>query len=173
MERFNNEAAQAASEASERMFAIQGDLENPSDELKDQKWYDFDTAIISMALHHVKDPIAMLSSLRERVKKGGTLIVIEWASEAEFQANGKNHQSAAASDDNKPPNNVYDTEKMIEVIGGQKIWPGFSPESLESAMVEAGCSKVEIKHHSETFEIPEEVGHGGHKRLLFAKGLVS
>lgn len=53
------------------MFAVQGDILTPASDIMGTEWFGFDVAIISMALHDVVDPIALLNELRERVKSGG------------------------------------------------------------------------------------------------------
>ena len=60
------------------MFAIQGDLNDPQLVLSEPEWSEFDAAIISMALHHVKDPVGFLSRLRKRVRRGGALVVVDF-----------------------------------------------------------------------------------------------
>ena len=68
---------------------------------------------------------------------------------------------------------VYNEKKMIEVVGGQKIWPGFTPRALLEAMAEAGCVNVEVSSLPETFVFPKDAEHSEPKRVLFARGFVS
>ena len=158
------------------MFAIEGNLESPSFALQDPSWFEFDVAIISMALHHVADPIKMLTDLRKRIRSGGVLVVVEWVSKEYLDSASeaaKNGTSVTAADASKSSGQIsYDQEKMIEVVGGQKIWDGFTPESLNDAMVRAGCTDVECRASLQSFEIPVQIGHGGHKHFLLAKGTV-
>ena len=61
-----------------RMNAIRGNLMDDSAALAGPDYYDFDLAVVSMALHHVKNPQELLMRLVERLKSGGVLVVIEW-----------------------------------------------------------------------------------------------
>ena len=60
-ERFNEEARKLLGDSHDRMYAILDDLDKPSKTLDEPAWFDFDVAIISMALHHVQDPVDMLT----------------------------------------------------------------------------------------------------------------
>ncbi|KAL3475918.1 hypothetical protein BJX99DRAFT_258996 [Aspergillus californicus] len=75
--RYNDKAGKLLGESHGRMFAIQGDLYDPQPVLN-QDWTDFDTCIISFALHHTKDPVDMLTRLRQRLRKGGTLVIVDF-----------------------------------------------------------------------------------------------
>ena len=147
------------------MHAIQGDLGDQSGTtLNESEWFDFDVAFISMALHHVPDPVAMLRQLRRRLKDGGVLVVIEGTD------SGLNQEG----DDNtvdKPPKKD-DTHEMVEVMGGQKIWPNFSTDSVRADMSAAGFGDVQIQLGPEDFQVPGPAAQGGGwKRVLFAKGI--
>lgn len=182
-ERFNAAVRDLDGVSERRVYAVVGDLQDPSAEIKQREWFDFDIAIMSMALHHVSDPIDMLTRLRERLKKGGIILVVEWASESDFEqstqtttsSGGEVHSRERKGDiDASLTVSKYDPANMIEVIGGQKIWPGFTGSATKEAMTAAGCRDVEVRVHPEEFRVPEHAGgHWGLKRLLFAKGVVA
>lgn len=163
VQRYNDEAQRLLGDESDRMRAIEGNLTSPPAVLDNAEWYNFDVAVISMALHHVADPVGMLKRLVRRVKQGGVIIVVE------FTPVGDASSFMGSTQHDYDEINSRD---MIEVTGRQKIWPGFTISSLEAAMTTAGCMNVEIRPHSEPFVIPKEYPDGGEKKLLFAKGVV-
>jgi SAM-dependent methyltransferase len=152
--RYNDEAAKLFGEEHYRMYAMIGDLSKPSPALDQTDWQDFDVAIISMALHHVPEPIEMLMELRKRLKTGGTLTVVEMIE--------TNHEAA----------NSLNQEDMIEAIGGEKIWPGFTPRGLGVMLEKAGFTDVEARVPDLWFDIPAHVTgspSAQRKQLMFVK----
>lgn len=133
------------------MLAIQGDLNDPQDSLTQPEWFDFDAAIISMALHHVQDPASLLKRLRQRVKHSGSLVVIDW-----LQQSG--HDTPANTG-------------MTRLSEGPKIWPGFSINDIKSHFNAAGCTDVDVVVFSEPIEAPKEME--GYSRMFIAKAKVA
>lgn len=159
MERYNYEAAKVFGNNSDRMYAIQGDLDNPSSELAHTDWFNFDAAIISMALHHVPEPVKMLSQLRERLRIGGALTVVEWYDE-------ETESSNISASDNLTP------DGMIEVNSGEKIWAPFTSHGLTNLLERAGLTSVDVKKPDVSFKFPENIGGpfaGQTKKLMFVK----
>lgn len=141
------------------MLAVQGDLNDPQYPLDQPEWNDFDAAIISMALHHVKDPPNMLARLRQHVRYGGTVVVIDWLQESDTTANTDGVDAGLAS------------ERMTRLSEGPKIWPGFSLENIRAHLHAAGCIDVDIKVYFERIEAPNEME--GYSRMFIAKAKVS
>ncbi|KAJ2904376.1 hypothetical protein MKZ38_008161 [Zalerion maritima] len=80
VEQFNSSTLEAGLSA-DQMSAIQGDLlaEPRSPDLSaDPSLFNFDLAVMSMALHHVRDTDLMLSRLVERLSPGGVLLIVDW-----------------------------------------------------------------------------------------------
>jgi SAM-dependent methyltransferase len=158
VERFNAEVAKLAA-GEGRIFAIQGDLTSPSAELKGKEWYNFDLAIISMALHHITNPISMLTHLRERVRKGGVIVVVDWLIE-------NNPDDVALGEGSK-----YDEAKMKKLEHGPKIWSGFSERGILDDFKAAGCEGAKVRMFPvDLREAPEFMR--GQDRLFIAKGVV-
>lgn len=161
VERYNDAAkAPSANGVSSRMLAMHGDLYTPTDEMSRPEWHDFDLAIISMALHHVRDPVDMLRRLRERLRPGGTLIVVEFL--------GKKDELAQEVRSYKP-------EGMVEVVGKQKIWPGFTTGNLQADLEKAGFEGFDFRVLDEPARIPESArgpNFGGEQWCFFAKAMV-
>ena len=161
VERYNEEAGKLFGEGHDRMHAVQGDLDNPSSSLDQADWSNFDVAVISMALHHVPHPVKMLSQLRERLRTGGCLVVVEWYEEGDAP-------DATSGSDN------LDRDDMIVVNGGEKIWAGFTPRGLSVLLEQAGFTSADVKKPDISFSIPESVGgpmSGKNKKLVFVKGV--
>lgn len=152
VKRFNEEAARLvpAAEAQSRMLAIQGDLNDPSDTLTQPEWFDFNAAIISMALHHVQDPSRLLKRLQKRVKRGGSLVVIDWLQQSETDGRAST-----------------DEARMTRLSGGPKIWPGFSIDDIKSHFNAAGCVDVDVVVYPEPIDAPKEME--GYNRMFIAK----
>lgn len=132
------------------MLAIQGDLNDPRDNFTQPKLFDFDAAIISMALHHVQDPSKLLKRLQQRVKRGGSIVVIDWLQRSD------NDASAST-----------DEARMTRLPEGPHIWPGFSIDDIKRHFNAAGCIEVDVVVYSEPFETPKEME--GYNRMLIAK----
>lgn len=156
--RFNAEAAKLLDDPASRMFAVQGDLTDPHDFLSQPEWWDFDVAIISMALHHVKDPVGMLKFMKERVRKGGSIVVLDFLQ----------HDNVESGDGRLQ--DLHNHSKMIELTKGPKIWPGFSLEPLKAGMVDSGLGQVEVKICDEPIFVPDEMP--GYREMFLAKGMV-
>jgi SAM-dependent methyltransferase len=136
------------------MMAIQGDLNDPRDSLTQSEWFDFDAAIISMALHHVQDPAELLKRLRQRVKRGGSVIVIDWLQQSGCDTPAETGEA-----------------RMTRLSEGPKIWPGFSTNDINNHFRAAGCSEFDVVVSSEPIEAPKEMQ--GYSRMFIAKGKVA
>lgn len=163
MTRYNDEASKKLGTAHERMFAVTGNLTLPAAELEGSEWFNFDTAIMSMALHHVPDPVSMLVALRKRLRSGGSIILVEWLKDP--SPNTSNNPAPEEGE-----------EKMIETIGGQRVWPGFDGEYLRRHLQDAGFEKetIEVRVPGVKFYVPEHLGRalrGGENDLVFVRAV--
>ncbi|KAK3691628.1 hypothetical protein LTR37_018507 [Vermiconidia calcicola] len=161
VERYNASALNES--AQERMSGIQGDLANPSAELNKPEYFDFDVAIMSMALHHCPDPAGMLEQLQRRLKKDGVLILVEGLGRKPHAHGG--HQQ---------PHHVHhytEEESMIEHEIGGKIWPGFTKEYFEHSLAAAGFKDVEVRVPGIGFDVPEGGAAVGFSELVFVRGV--
>jgi SAM-dependent methyltransferase len=159
VDRFNTEAIKLLGKEKQKrnMFAIQGDLTSPVPELKETEWFDFDIAIISMALHHVVDPILLLIRLRERVRKGGVIVVVDWVKIDSDEGEDRKEKR-------------YDEAKMKKLQHGPKIWPGFSKNEIEANLRAAGCEGIETKVF--LVDIERSKLMWGHDKLFITKAVV-
>ncbi|KAM0713944.1 hypothetical protein Q7P37_010907 [Cladosporium fusiforme] len=156
VKRFNDEAARLspAGKPSTRMLAIQGDLNDPQAQLAQPEWFDFDAAIVSMALHHVQDPVELLKRLRQRVRCGGSVIVIDWLQQSDHDASTDKHEA-----------------RMTRLSEGPSIWPGFSMDDIKNHFSAAGCTDIDVVVYSEPIEAPTEMQ--GYSRMFIAKAKVA
>ncbi|KAL4774452.1 hypothetical protein BDW60DRAFT_181245 [Aspergillus nidulans var. acristatus] len=142
------------------MFSIQGDLYDPQPVLNEAEWSGFDAAIISLALHHTKDLVDMLTRLRRRVRPAGTVIVLGFLRHADTASVGQ-----AREEDQK--DKKYRAEHMVKLPQGMKIWPGFAMQDIQSDMASAGCVDVDVREFPEPVEGPKELQ--GYGRIFIAK----
>lgn len=141
------------------MLGIQGDLYSPTEEMSSAEWSNFDLAITSMALHHVRNPVDMLRRLKARLRPGGTLVVVELLGKEQEPKKG----------------GQYDLSDMVEVHSQQRIWPGFTTGNLESDCKTAGFEGFEVKMLKEPANVPESArgpNFDGEQWCFFAKAVV-
>ena len=78
VDKYNTEAREAGLSESQ-MHAVRGDLLAPAGgQLESQDFYGFDLIIMSMALHHVDEPNKIIARFVDRLKAGGTVLIIDW-----------------------------------------------------------------------------------------------
>ena len=159
-----NEAAHKQSLSKQQMHAVRGDLMVPKAEipesLKKVDFYDFDIIVMSMALHHVEDPQLMTANLVERLRDGGSLLIIDWAPGSKApEMHGHDHEKYA-------PDEGY----QQDVQGSQQTMKssGFGEEEMRKIFRDAGCSQSEYVLHPELSKLPSRFG--GAKQLFFARG---
>ncbi|PLB50186.1 S-adenosyl-L-methionine-dependent methyltransferase [Aspergillus steynii IBT 23096] len=77
VEEYNNNAREAG--FADKMVGYKGNLfgESGSTELSGPEFSDFDVVVVSMALHHFEKPDLAVKRLAERLKKGGTCLIID------------------------------------------------------------------------------------------------
>ncbi|ORY62600.1 S-adenosyl-L-methionine-dependent methyltransferase [Pseudomassariella vexata] len=79
-----NATGQSQGFSPQTWYAVQGNLLEDSEALKDPDLQDFDLVVISMALHHVP-PQEMVHKLAGCLRPGGTLLVIDFV---KFEVSG-------------------------------------------------------------------------------------
>lgn len=142
-----NKVAREANYTEDKMHAVAGNL------LADDapaEYGDFDLVVISLALHHVADPVEMIRKLSERLAEGGVLIVVDFFSGPE----GEPEQPMAIATDNPVRHTV--------------IKSGFREMELKESFEKAGLGAWGWRLFREGSMIPEEFG--GDRQLFLAKG---
>lgn len=169
VDRFNA-GAREAGVSETQMHAVRGDLLAPAQgSLQSQDLYGFDLAIMSMALHHVDDPEAMVAKLVERLKPGGTVVIIDWVSSEKSSF----HSSASHGHERA---HGHGTESGHSSRGGPGEHPashtisfdGFTKEHMDDLFTKAGCSEIDHVLAVSPSEVPPDPS--GQKQMFFAKG---
>ncbi|KAL8732282.1 MAG: hypothetical protein Q9166_002854 [cf. Caloplaca sp. 2 TL-2023] len=125
---YNEQAAAFDIPARKKMFAVQGDLlatsanDNAKNAFAGKEWFDFDVAIMSMALHHVDSPEDAIKALVKRVKVGRYVVFIDWIADTTVYPEGHKHGDM-------PGKHTTTTE-------------GFGQDEMEKMLVDAGCEDV-------------------------------
>ncbi|KAL2207831.1 S-adenosyl-L-methionine-dependent methyltransferase [Sarocladium strictum] len=128
-----------------KMKAIRGDLLDPegtpAPELADPEYFNFDTAVMATALHHVEDVDKMLLRLVERVRPGGTVLILDFVN------------------------------LNVEVIATEMgvIHGGFKEDQMMKIMEKAGLENCDWKLFAEEIEMPAD--KGGAKTGFMARGV--
>ena len=190
MNKFNAEAREAGTSEA-RMRAVRGDLlAPPGGSLEDGEFYGFDLAVMSMALHHVDDPKAMIAKLIERVKPGGIVVIIDWvvSDEVPFDSHGNHgheHPQSSHHNHNGHEQHSHETPQRAQpthashahghahghsqhVASHTLSTEGFSQEQIRALFLDAGCRNSEVVLAAAPSEVPH--GRTGHKQMFFAKG---
>ncbi|KAI6785004.1 putative methyltransferase-like protein [Emericellopsis cladophorae] len=133
---------------SDRMRATVGDLINGSDQLNALEYSGFDLIVMSMALHHVEDPVLMIRRLSERLAKGGVLLIIDWVSPAESGC-----RAFMGMHD-------HPTSHIVSRMG-------FERRELDAWFADAGLQSFTWRWAADRSSAPVE--HGGDKQMFFAR----
>ena len=169
VERFNKQAREMGLSRAQ-MYAVRGNLLESSAKgpLGEQDFYGFDLAIMSMGLHHVDDPTAMVKLLVDRLKPGGTLVIIDWISSAGPSASL--HQAHATDDSVKPGSEgPSGGGERKEYPGHHTVaFDGFVREQLDEYFAKAGCGSSDFVLAESPSEVPPSPS--GQKHMFFAKG---
>ncbi|KAL8955110.1 MAG: hypothetical protein Q9193_006907 [Seirophora villosa] len=163
---YNARAAEAGIPEAE-MRAVQGDIFSGNEEgekgngseeaqkFTGEEYFNFDMAVMSMALHHVASPPAAVKALVSRLRKGGTVVVIDWSLDSivyhgahERQHGGAAHQHHDHHQGHAAPHGDAARGKAHNVVPGSEhtiTRDGFGKEEMETMFVDAGCTEVEFR----------------------------
>ncbi len=152
MKLYNETSAQLNLEP-QRMRAVQGDLmDSNGPAFQDEDFRDFDLAVMSMALHHVPDPLAMLRALVRLLKPGGRVVIIDWTLDT------------AQDDGTDVVTPQYSTQYPV-------AYHGFNQQQMAKLFKEAGCVASDYQVHPEPSHCPPMSNPWRH--LFFAKGEIA
>lgn len=133
----------------EKMHAAHGDLTSTAttSDTNTPEFNNFDLVVMSMALHHVEDPSAMIQSLTGRLSDGGVLLIVDWVAGSESGCLKPEWEGGAVS---------HTISQMGFTEGEVKGWFG-----------KAGMENWGWKWFSERSKMPEEFGE---QQLFLARG---
>lgn len=161
---FNQRAAAFDVPKRKKMFAVQGDLlapsaSNDSTSFAGKDWFDFDLAIMSMALHHVSSPEDAVKMLVSRVKVGRPVLLVDWIAGTTVGEEG----AAACSGHGKHAHDVMPGTHTV-------TREGFTKDEMVKMLEEAGCVGVGFMEFEELSHLDFEEKRMW-RRLFLAKGV--
>lgn len=156
-----NDGARMQGLPEQQMHAVQGDLMVPPEKipkaLKREDLYGFDVIVMSMALHHVEDPQLMTMNLVERLRDGGSILIIDWAPAAGKEQETHHHHEHGGGH-----------QQEMHSVKHTMSRAGFDEEEMVKILKQAGCSEADYVFHPELSKLPSQFG--GEKQLFFARG---
>lgn len=160
--KFNSEAREAGkSEA--QMCAVRGDLlALAGGPLESQEFFGFELAVMSMALHHVDNPEAMIVKLVERLKPGGTVVIIDRLPSGRASSHG--HGDHGHEHFHNHGKNEHGHHASSHTIS----FDGFTKEQMDDMFLKAGCSSIDYVLAASPSEMPSDPT--GQMQIFFAKG---
>ena len=175
-----NEKARNRGLSPEQMSAVQGNIvaDDPSEEsgLSSSKLFGFDMVGIANALHHMADPALAVRKLVERLKPGGTLLIVEFVGDLhESPTSGGSSGHAHAHHEGQGGHHHHhghDHGEAQQQSGGHAHGVahfGFSEQQLQKLLLDAGCTEVEISLIEEPIKFPPSLG-SIERTGCFAKG---
>lgn len=112
-----NKRARDASVPESEIQGHQGDLLAPTPSISTPDLHGFDLAITSMALHHFSDPEAAVKALVGRLRPGGTVAVIDWASSKSDNMPWENMKHEASHTIHENSREILAWEKVLPMLG--------------------------------------------------------
>ncbi|KAL9598027.1 MAG: hypothetical protein Q9219_004783 [cf. Caloplaca sp. 3 TL-2023] len=192
-----NDHAREANIPEEKMFAVRGDiLASPSDNDKEaaappppppafmergnKEWSDFDVVVMSMTLHHVGDPAAAVAKLVERLRPGGSLVIVDWGLGREEAGPGSGDGERSNEDRKQEGGHHHHHQDDHNPVPSSKdtiTRAGFGQEEMEQMFRNAGCVEedgegggVEVVEFRERTRLGD--GEGAvMQRLFVARGV--
>ncbi|KAI4086492.1 MAG: hypothetical protein LQ339_009036 [Xanthoria mediterranea] len=161
---FNQRAAALDIPNRKRMFAVQGDLlasssPNSGNSFAGKEWFEFDLAIMTMALHHVGSPADAVKILVSRVKVGRPVLLVDWIA------------GTAVGEEGTAAYNGHGKHAHEMMPGTHTVTrDGFTKNEMVRMLEEAGCVDVGFMEAEELSHL--DLGETRMwRRLFFAKGV--
>ncbi|CAD6585424.1 MAG: hypothetical protein ASARMPREDX12_001996 [Alectoria sarmentosa] len=150
-----NAGARDAGRSEIQMHAVRGDLLAPAQgSLESQDFYGFDLAIMSMALHHIDNPEAMIAKLVERLKPGGTVLIIDWipSKTAVFRSDGSpshEYSHGFRMDSSHSDLGQHPSSHTVS-------FDGFTEKHMNDIFAKAKCSETDYVLATSPSEVPPD-----------------
>ncbi|KAI1120229.1 S-adenosyl-L-methionine-dependent methyltransferase [Nemania abortiva] len=201
-----NRLARQLGVAPQRMSAVQGNvLDDQHDDgsgsnstvINGPDFSEVDAVFMTMALHHIQDPVTLLSRIAQRLKPGGVLVVVDWLATGNpgapvgggagtsrpessihpHDAHGHGHDHTHGSEIHNHLKNAHShghghSHADVRTQAHSTITRGsFSEQELHDIFQAAGCdgSSFALRPHSESSLVPEHNSgvKGGLEQQLF------
>lgn len=131
-----------------RMHAVAGNLLDDDESASlPEDYAGFDLIVISLALHHVSDPEAMIAKFAARLAPGGVVVVLDWISSSGIV-----------------PSEIPADDPVRHTVSRH----GFEEDELRAAYEKAGLRDWGWRLFEERTKLPLEFG--GEKQLFLARG---
>ncbi|KAL8706688.1 MAG: hypothetical protein Q9201_000322 [Fulgogasparrea decipioides] len=178
-----NEVASNTELPPDKIRAVQGDILGLSAGVDSgasftgREWFDFDIAVMSMALHHVASPEEAVKKLVERLKVGGRVVFIDWLLDS-VNFHGADHSEHGPGSDGRDPGSQGQqfatpghAHAHIVAPGSEQTITraGFGREEMLRMLKDAGCVEVDFK----LFDEKTRLGDGDEavmQRMFLVKG---
>lgn len=139
VDEYNNNAREAG--FADKMVGYKGNLftESVATELSGPEFSDFDVVVVSMALHHFEQPDLALKRLGERLKKGGTCLIIDMIPNNNHgpHSHGSNHHAHGHGHGHGHDHSHGDEEEITDAKHTIKTH-GFSQADMQKIYDAAG-----------------------------------
>ena len=172
-----NARAEAAGLSPKDMHATQGDLTasstgHPDSGIESQDYFDFDLAIMNMALHHVDKPDVVMKKLVDRLKKRGVLVIVDLTLKGDpfkgVHGHGEGHGHEHGHGHRSLHGHHHESHQEDPTVSGPQhtiSFQGFDKEQMEKYFTEAGCVETDYVEFERTTRIGD--GDGAMTKLLF------
>lgn len=164
-----------------RMIAVQGDLLAPvvqptTPVLSEEELGGFDVVAICMALHHVDDVELATKRLAERLRPGGVLLIIDWATRNSSEGAEQQHHPILSSlsgnhqhrhADHHGHGNTHGEVNPIHPAAHTISHDSFNKEQIVHLFHQAGCGESRLKLADRLSDVPG--ARTGRMQLFWAR----
>ena len=177
-----NSKAQEKGLSQSQMSAVQGNIvavdASSEANISGPEYFECDIVTMANALHHMEDPALTIERLMQRLKPGGTLLIVELIDDKDnhdvaealakvsqshhhshgHHSHGHDHGHGHAHEQGHGNQNKYGVAHF-----------GFTKEQLEKYFADAGCIEVSTVLLDEPIKFPPALG-SMERTACFAKG---
>ena len=168
-----NERARKKELFPDEMSAVQGNIvateASSEDSIFGPEYFDFDFVTMANALHHMEDPALTVGKLVQRLKTGGTLLIVEFINDQDDPTSGSTPagQPPATQDDHghghghghsHGHNHGHRLGNDGKGNNAGVAHNGFTQEQLQKLFVDAGCIEVESVLMDQPIKFPPVLG---------------
>ena len=172
-----NERAREKGLFPDQMSAVQGNIvatEASSEaSISSPEYFDFDVVTMANALHHMEDPALTVRRLVQRLKPGGTLLIVEFINDPDDSTSGSNqagqpsvtraghgHDHSHGHSPGHSHGHGHGNKNGNDGNGNNAgvAHHGFTQEQLQKFFVDAGCTEVDFVLMDEPIKFPPVLG---------------